>query len=86
MLQKVKLSFYGPNKFSDNKTGIDRMLKMTLEQFMAQKGITDYKINSIEYKERTATKIIGTYLYHGMAEVEFRGGVNNESKTDNKKV
>lgn len=72
MKQQVKLSFYGPDKFDDNRTGIDKMLKMTLEQFMAQQGINDYKVNRLDYKERTFTKIIGTYLYHGLADVEYR--------------
>ncbi len=72
MKQKVKLNFYGPDKFDDNRKGINRMLNITLEQFMAQNNIKDYKLNLLEYKGRTFTKIVGTYLYHGLAEVEFK--------------
>ncbi len=72
MKQKVKLSFYGPDKFDDNRIGINKMLKITLKTFMHEKGIASYKVNSLEYKERTMTKIVGTYLYHGLAEVEFK--------------
>jgi hypothetical protein len=74
MIRKVKLTFYGPDKIEGDREAINKMFLAVLDKFLQEKGITEAKLKGVEYIDRVFTGIIGTYLYRGLAEVEYREG------------